>query len=284
MLELKTPTHTSHSAKETLERCAKSYYLGRIAGAPKRPAIWSAGGSAVHETTEAYDLHAMTGHPEAFTERLEAVWDAIFDEQIAKVRAAEPNESTWRRSQNEDATVWRSIGLGFVREYIDWRERANWEIWEAPDGQAAIELDVSGRLPGCSVEIKAYLDRVFYDPTFNKHWILDLKTGRKPPATPAQFETYAALLQVKYGLKADGVAFMNRRGALGKPWDLSQVTPKTVGAVYGEAWKRVQSGDFPADGFPSSCFICDVQSACVKQNGPLAHFYDPDHPDYQPPF
>lgn len=283
MLELKTPTHTSHSAKETLERCAKSYYLGRIAGAPKRPALWSAGGSAVHETTEAYDLLHVEGHEDGFD--VKAVWDSTFDAQLAKIRETEPDENTWRRSGSEDVDTWRAMGLGFVQAYIDWRERANWQIWDTPQGEPAIELDVTGKLPGCPVDIWGFVDRVFWDPTFKKLWVLDLKSGKRPPATPAQFETYAALIRAKYGIQVDGgVAFMNRRGSLGKPWDLSQVTPKAVGAVYGEAWKRVQGGYFPADGFPNGCFICDVQSACVKQNGPLAHIYDPDHPDYKPPF
>lgn len=282
------PKHISHSARETLERCAKSYFLGRIAGAPKRPALWSAGGSAVHETTEFYDLWTLTEPGPRGAEKgfcASDIWNQQFEAQLDKIRAKEPNENTWRRSQSEDIETWRRMGLGFVQSYIDWRERSPWEIWTTPGGEPAIELDVSGKLPGCPVEIKAYLDRVFWDPVFKKLWIVDLKTSKRPPKTPDQFRTYGALLEVKYRKRPDhGVPFMNRRATLGKPYDLANVTPKAVGKVYGDAWQQVQSGVFPANGFPSACFICDVQAACVKQNGPLAAQYDPDHPDYQPPF
>lgn len=279
------PKHISHSARETLERCAKSYFLGRIARAPKRPALWSAGGSAVHEMTEWYDLMAVNGKADVATSALGQTWEIFFNKQLDEIRETEPNENTWRRSQAEDIETWRRMGLQFVSAYIDWRERSPWEIWTTPDGEPAIELDISGKLPGCPVEVKAYLDRIMYGPVFKKHWIVDLKTSKRPPKTAAQFETYAALVKVKYGVQVDdGVPFMNRKGGMGKPFDLSQVTPKSVGQVYGDAWKKVQSGQFPANGFPGECFICDVQAACVKQNGPLAHIYDPDSPGYSPPF
>lgn len=279
------PKHISHSARETLERCAKSYFLSRIAGAPKRPALWLAGGSAVHEMTEWYDLMAVNGKADIATSALDRTWEIFFNKHLEKIRETEPNENAWRRSQSEDTERWRVMGLQFVSAYIDWRERSPWEIWTTPDGEPAIELDVSGRLPGCPVEIKAYLDRVFYDPVFKKHWIVDLKTSKRPPKNPAQFQTYAALMQVKYGITPEcGVPFMNRLATVGKPFDLAEVTPKSVGAVYGDAWKQIQSGVFPANGYDSACYICDVSAACHVKNGPLAHLYDPDSPGFQPPY
>jgi putative RecB family exonuclease len=280
-------SHTSHSARETLERCARAYFLSRIAKAPQRPALWLVGGSAVHLVTEVYDLNVMTDGEKL---NVKAAWDTCFDFQLFEAREAEPNENKWGRSQTEPIEVWRTMGLQFVQSYIDWRERSPWEIWTTPEGEPAIELDVSGRLPGCPVEIKAYLDRVFWDPVMKKLVILDLKSGKKPPKTASQFETYAALLKVKYDVDVHlGVPFMNRKGTLGKPFDLSTVSPKEIGDVYGKAWaeieKYAQAGDFPANGFPRECYpLCDVQAACAAQGGPLAHLYDPASPGYRPPF
>jgi putative RecB family exonuclease len=287
--ELRQVEHISHSARELLERCAKSYFLKYFTRAPRSQALWLAGGSAVHETTELYDLWTLTEPGPRGKERgfsASAVWDQQFYDQLVQLRDKEPNQNAWRRSPSEDEDTWRRMGLQFVQSYIDWRERSPWEIWTTPDGEPAIELDISGRLPGCPVEIKAYLDRVFWDPVFKKPWIFDLKTSKRPPKTAAQFETYAALFEVKYGVPVnDGIPFMNRRGALGKPFDLSEATPKSVGRVYGDAWKRVQGGEFPATGIANGgCFICDVSSACAAKNGPLAALYDPDSPGYPPPF
>jgi putative RecB family exonuclease len=173
-----------------------------------------------------------------------------------------------------------------VQSYVDWRKRAPYEIWTTPDGDPAIELDVSGYLPGCPVEIKAYLDRVMYDPLFDRLIIVDLKTGKRPPSGPEQFGTYAALLKVKFDITAPlGVPFMNRRASLGTPFDLTQYTPEFAGEIFGEAWKRVMSGDFPPDETGKGCFLCDVSSSCAFKNGPLAHLYDPASPGYEhPPF
>lgn len=267
----KLPDHFSHSARETLGRCAKAYFLSRIAKAPARPALWLAGGSAVHETTELWDR----GH--IGDSELADAWHHRFGAQLSEAFEREPNEYNWGRSKSEPIEVWRTMGLGFVQAYVDWRKRSPYEIWTTPDGLPAIELDVSGFLPGCPVEIKGYVDRIFWDPVFEKLVDIDLKSGKRPPKNADQFGTYSALMQVKYDVKTDlGVPFMNRKATLGKPYELAQYTPEFVGDIFGKAWARVEAGDFPASGFPGECFICDTKAACAAQNGPLAHLYDPD--------
>jgi putative RecB family exonuclease len=272
-------SHISHSARETLLRCAKSYFLSRIAGAPKRPALWLAGGSAVHTATEEYDRLAVVGEEERFD--VEARWNTCFQVELTAARQQDVNENRWRRSPTEPVGVWNQLGPQFVRAYIDWRQRSPWQIWTTPDGQPAIELDVSGYLPGCPVEIKAFADRVFWDPVFERLEVLDLKTGKRPPKGPDQFATYGALIEAKYGVKPhSGVPFMNRKGTVGKPYELEEFTPEVVGQLYGEAWEQIQGRQFPADGYDSECFICDVSDSCFVKNGPLAAQYDPDHPDH----
>ncbi|MFG3509690.1 PD-(D/E)XK nuclease family protein [Streptomyces sp. NPDC047821] len=279
----KPPEHLSHSSRETLERCAKSWFLKYIARAPQQPAVWSVGGSAVHETTEHYDLMSMAGNADAF--QLGFTWERLFDGQLAKLSEKEPEQSRWRRSRTDDVEAWRRMGPGLVQSYIDWRESARWEIWTTPDGEPAIELDISGRLPGCPVEIKGILDRIFWDPMFKKLWILDLKTGKRAPSNADQFGVYRALAKEKYGVEInDGAAFMNRKGTLGKPYDLSAYTPEFVGAAFGEAWEQIQRSEFPATGIQNrGCFICEVSAACYAKGGPLAAYYDPDSPGFQPP-
>lgn len=281
--------HLSHSSKETFERCAKGWFLKYITRAPQQPAVWSVGGSAVHEATEHYDLMACVGNADVAQQELGRIWEVCFEDQLAKAIDKEPNQNLWRRSGNDTVESWQAMGLTHVQAYIDWRERSQWEIWTTPDGEPAIELDISGRLPGCPVEIKAFLDRIFWDPLFKKHWIVDLKTGKKAPSSSAQFGVYAALVKQKYGIDiADGAAFMNRQGTLGKPWDLTEYTPEAVGQVFGETWEQIQAGSFPANGIENrGCFICDVSAACAAKNGPLAAQYDPDSPGHisnQPPY
>ena len=287
MRDPKSLTHLSHSSRETLERCAKSWFLKYMTDAPRAQSLWLAGGSAVHEATEHYDLMAVAGNADAFQAGF--VFERLFDMQLGELREKEPREHMWRSSASEDIETWRRLGLQFVQSYIDWRERSPWEIWTTPDGEPAIELDISGRLPGCEIEIKAYLDRVFYDPLFKKLWIIDLKTSKRPPKDATQFGVYAALMKVKYGEDVlDGAAFMNRKGALSKPFELSEYTPKAVGKAFGEAWAQIQRGEFPAEGIAKDdCFLCDVSAACHAKGGPLASLYDPDSPGHSsniPPY
>jgi putative RecB family exonuclease len=273
--------HLSHSSKESLERCAKAFYLRYMTDAPRRPALWSAGGSAVHEATEKYDTMALVGQERAF--HVGSVWERLFALQLDKAYAAEPNEWNWGRAPSEPIEVWNMNGPAFVQAWIDWRERSPYELWTTPDGQPAIELDVSGRLPGCPVEIKGYVDRIFRDPVFDKLIIVDLKTGKRPPKGPEQFAVYGALVKAKYGVQADlGVPFMNRKATLGKPYELAEFTPEAVGKVFGETWDKIQAGEFPANGFPGACFVCDLGASCFVNNGPLAHLHDPDHPANEP--
>lgn len=278
--------HLSHSSRETLERCAKSWFLKYRTDAPRSQSLWLAGGSAVHETTEWYDLMAVNAKADIATSALGQTWEIFFSKQLNELREKEPNENKWRSSASEDIERWRVMGLQFVQDYISWRERSPWEIWTTPDGEPAIELDISGKLPGCPVEIKAFLDRVFFDPLFKKLVIVDLKTSKRPPKDADQFGVYAALMEIKYGKHPDmGVPFMNRKAGLGKPFELAEYTPKAVGAIFAEAWKRIQSGVFPAEGIAKNdCFLCDVSAACHAKGGPLAHLYDPDSPGFQPPF
>jgi putative RecB family exonuclease len=272
------PAHLSHSARETLERCAKSWFLKYRTPAPRRPALWSVGGSAVHAVTEAWDRGTLAEG------EVRECGEYNFNGFLGKARQAEPDEWKWGRSPSEPIDVWRSQGLTFVQSYIDWRKRSPYEIWTTPDGQPAIELDVSGMLPGCPVEIKGFVDRIFHDPVFDQLLDVDLKSGKRPPKNGQQFGTYGALMQVKYGVETKlGVPFLNRKGTLGKPYELAEYTPEAVGKVFGDAWDKIQAGEFKAD--TSDCYICDVASSCAAKNGPLASRYDPDHSDYErPPF
>lgn len=276
--EPKDITHLSHSSKELFLRCAKSWMLKYLTPAPRSASLWTAIGSAVHEITEAYDRAEVASELE-FWRDIESLWDVAFGAQLDELRRKEPNENNWRFSPSEPLGVWSTLGPQLVQSWIDWRKRSPYTVWTTPDGQPAIELDVSGMLPGCPVEIKGYVDIVMHDPVFDQLVIIDKKTSKKPPQEVAQFATYAALLEVKYGKRARlGAAFMNRTGTLARPFELAEHTPEAVGAVFGEAWEQIQAGDFAAN--PGrACHICDVMSSCFVKNGPLARLYDPAHPE-----
>lgn len=280
---LQPPKHISFSAREQLERCAKSFFLSRMAHAPQRPALWLAGGSAVHEVTEAWDRASVDGELDLWRD-IESVWNVAFGAHLAKLYKADPNEWNWRRSSSEPIERWNVIGPEFVQSYIDWRQRSPYEIWTTPDGLPAIELDISGYLPGCPVEIKAYLDRVFVDPFLNSMAVVDLKSGKTKPTSGLQFGVYGALLQVKYDVHPVwGAALMTREGALHKPYSLGKYSPEYVGKQLGALERIVEARAFPAN-VGGHCWNCDVSASCYANDGSTAEYFDDDHPAYAPPF
>lgn len=274
------PGHLSHSSRDTLLRCAKSYFLSRMTPAPKQPALWLATGSAVHAVTEAWDRETL------LPVEIQECWDYTFKGFLDQLRKQDANEFHWRSSKNETIAWWNKIGPQMVEAYISWRKRSPYTIWTTPDGVPAIELDVTGYLPGCDIEIKGALDRVFHDPVFDQLIIVDIKTSKQPPKTADQFATYAALLAVKYpkAVAPLGAAYMTRHGTLATPWPLLAYTPEAVGELYQEAWEQIKAGKFDANP-GDACRICDVSSSCAAINGPLARIYDPASPAYEePPF
>lgn len=283
------PGHLSHSSRDTLLRCAKSYFLSRMTPAPKQPALWLATGSAVHEVTEDFDrdqIDMPLGGIDWTAKTIQREWHIRFTNQLEELRKKDPNEFHWRSSKAETIDWWNVHGPQMVSAYIDWRRRAPYEIWTTPDGVAAVELDVSGHLPGCEAEIKAYIDVVFHDPVFDQLIVVDKKTSKRPPASADQMATYGALIAAKWPetVPTLGVAFMFRTGTLANPWPLLAYTPEAVGEMYQEAWEQIKAGKFSANP-GAACRICDVSSSCAAKNGPLAARYDPSHPDHEtPPF
>jgi putative RecB family exonuclease len=276
-LERKQLEHLSYSALNTLNTCAKQFELTRLVNAPRIPAVWLAGGSAVHGCTEDFDRAQLEGR--RFNPA--ASWQQRFGEQLDRLKSDNADISTWR--QKETVAQWMVLGPRLCVAYFDWRKRTGWQLWVTPDGEPAIELDTSGVLPGCPMEIKQYVDRVFLLPS-GMPFVVDIKTGTRQPSNGLQFGTYAAGIKAKYGvLVPQGAPFMNRKGALGTPFDLGKYSPEYMGRVFERARVQIEAGALNAN--PGShCFFCDVSAACYARDGEFAATWDRDDPANQVPF
>lgn len=289
-IEVREVKHLSYSGKHTHEDCPKQYELSYITGAPKQGAVWFVGGSAVHRTTELYDMLAQPGTDVD----LPSIWKQAFNETLDKAKEQDPAVLDWRKAgvkkdnpQGEDLAHWYStLGPQLVQSYVSWRRRSGLQIWTTPDGQPAIELDVSGTLPGMpeGIQFKGFIDRIFYEPRLGQLTIVDLKTGTRKPENAEQFGTYGAAVQHKYGVAVPfGAAFMNRKGQLAEAHDLSMYTPEYVGRNFARLHAAITAGYFnPVLG--RHCGLCSVSAACYANGGPLAAQYDRDHPGNQPGF
>lgn len=276
-IKVKSLDHLSYSALNDLLSCGKKLELNRLVGAPKRAAMWLAGGLAVHAVTEEFDRSQAEGR------RFDpaACWDREFNAAITRLKEQDPDIAGWR--QKESVTEWMTVGPQLCVAYFRWRKETGWALWRTPGGELAVELDTAGMLPGCPVEIKQFVDRVFVLPT-GQPFLVDLKTGSRQPENSLQFGTYRAGIEAKYGVVVpSGAAFMNRKGKLGRVHDLAIYTPDYMGALFAKADQQIKQGLLTAN--PGGhCFYCDVSSSCYATGGPLAHMYDPSHPDNAVPF
>lgn len=286
--------HASYSTMDSWFNCPKAVELRKIQGAPALPAWWFAGGSAVHAATEAYDRWTLLDPVTRSRFSIGQEFADAFEKEVREISQDWPDTTMWRaagpKDDPETYAKWMKTGPLLVGNYIQWRRASDYQVWahgdpaQGTEEVVGIEIDLSGTLPGCSMEVKAYADRVFYTPTFDQIHIIDLKTGTRGPKNPLQFGVYGACFTNLFGAKAaTGAAFMNREGKLGKAFALDKYTPTYVGRLFGHFERAVKNSVFPAH-LGSSCRMCDVQDACYAYDGKDAEQYDPDHPNYAPKF
>jgi putative RecB family exonuclease len=267
----------------TVLDCGKRLELSKIMGAPKQPALWLAAGKAVHAVTERWERAMLARRPRF---NLAREWELAWQESLLEFTAVEPDMTKWRSNQAEPPEVWQRIGPEHCAAYFRWRQRSpQWRLWVTPDGEPAVELDVSTALPGCDLEVAAYADRVFEDINTGSLTVVDLKTGTRKPENGLQFGTYAACIEQKWGRRPGlGAAFMTRRGVLGDTWPLEIYTPEYMGRLFGKLAGIVKSASYIPHPSPACDRLCDVLTSCYIKGGPLAHLYDPDYPGFTPPF
>jgi CRISPR/Cas system-associated exonuclease Cas4 (RecB family) len=232
-------------------------------------------GSAVHVAIEAH----LKGEPYDL--------DQIFYDLIKRQMAIESDTSSWLHGGSDDEPVVEERALKRAQECLEKGLEfvKDIEVWE-------IEYDASGSLPGLSIPIKAFIDIMGghkkYGPV-----ILDWKTGRQKPKDNFQLETYQALLLEREWLKDytsgkqhtfTGLwAMLAPQASKARPVDLSNVSPKDVGAKYQAVYEKMQQKLYPTQaGY--NCRFCFHQENCKLNAGrtPRALYYDTAEEDGYP--
>lgn len=268
------PDHLSYSAAiSTFKSCPRAFYLSRIKRAESAQAWYFVVGSAVHSFIEMY----LRGNA--------TQWDDIFfNQEVIEARQIEPDTTKWLYATVNDIPVIEERALKLAQdcaEYaLEWLE--DFTPWH-------IEPDISGFLPGCKMQIKAFPDLI---GEHSKHGplIVDWKTG-KTRGQRMQLETYSALLfdpQSKVLVRAWPLrgmfVYLNPEAQKSRPVKLV-MTPKEVGAMYGEYERKIKAGAFPA--MPQfMCDFCTMKPNCKTKSGVNARtsYYDTPEKDGVIPF
>lgn len=273
---LPLPAHISYSQYRSYTSCPRAWYLSRLRGGQELQSWYVPIGSSVHDAIE----HRLQGGSELSME-------TFFYPYIEKQMKVEPDLTKWLAGGPEAAPITHEKAL---QRAIDCYEKACEEleaidVWE-------VEYDASGRLPGLSVPIKAFVD-IIGEHKKKGPVIWDWKTGSTKPDN-FQLETYAALLKTQDFLRN------YTTGKQGWPWgryimlsptytsvtryvDLSKVDPEEVGRRYQAVFEAMNAKKYQTNaGF--GCRFCFQSANCLVNSGPTkrALYYDKSSEDGMP--
>lgn len=248
-------SHISYSQYRQYTSCPRSWYLSRLRSGEDKQTWYLPIGTVVHEAIEA----GLKGQPFDLTSR--------FYELVSNQMRIEPDLSAWLAGGPERAPITHDKALARAVECHEkaCQELEGIDVWE-------VEYDASGRLPGLSVPIKAFVD-IIGEHKKKGPVILDWKTGSTKPDN-FQLETYAALLmggpsagRVWTADRYHGRYVMLAPGSANTRYvDLSKVDPEEVGKKYQAAHDRMQGKYYEARaGF--NCRFCFQQDNCLVNKG-----------------
>jgi len=265
--------HISYSQYNTYTRCPRSWYLGKIRQAEELQTWYIPIGRAVHDMIEAHLKGEVTFEAEDF-----------FYPLIEKQMTIEPDLSKWLAGGPKADPVTEEKALTRVSECFSkaLEELEAIEVWE-------VEYDASGRLPGLSVPVKAYVD-IIGEHKKKGPVILDWKTGSTKPDN-FQLITYAALLtEHGYGRGGNMIGQWSGRyvmlasgSANTRYVDLSEVDPREVGNKYQAVVERIEGKHYEAKA-SFNCRFCFQQDNCLVNKGfnSRTSYYDRSEEDGYP--
>lgn len=171
---------------------------------------------------------------------------------------------------------WQDNGHTLVDNWLAWRRKTRWDIWETPDGHHAIELELNVNLDVVG-RVKLVIDRVFVGPT-GELLLVDLKSGARMPETPEQLGLYATGIELHYGSAyrpSWGFWWDAAKGEHSSPMDLTKYTPTYFRNAYEEAARGINAGCFMAKPANGCSAWCSVSRYCHAVGGPDAAGVDP---------
>ena len=267
------PAHISYSQWKQYSACPRSWYLARLKGGEELQSWYLPIGTVVHDGIEA----RLKGEPFDLTKR--------FYSLVEKQMKIEPDLSKWLAGGPTDSPITNEKAL---QRAVECYEKAVQEleaidVWE-------VEYDASGRLPGLSVPIKAFIDIVGEHKKKKVPVILDWKTGSTKPDN-FQLQTYASLLYTNYNFGVhvrdggwQGRYVMLAPGSSNTRYvDLSKVDPEEVGKKYQAVYSQMKEKLYQANaGF--NCRFCFQQENCLVNKGMTkrAVYYDKSTEDGYP--
>jgi putative RecB family exonuclease len=259
-------SHRSVSQFNTFSRCGEAYRLERTGlGLPKRPAAWTALGSAFHEAYETWER----------TNR-ELLLDFLFLDYywawIDKLQERQPNQALWQKTPNvktveRDIELRAEAGAKQANAYQQHCEQSKWKLMKFPDGTLALELRFE--LMFGDTQIMGYIDKVEVWDTNDgpQSIIVDLKTGNKENTTNWQLGTYSLALRELFNTDVRlGQMWYTKLGTGSGYIDLTRYTRDYLHDQYTKLDFSINNNLFLVNP-GKQCQMCSVKPWCREQSG-----------------
>jgi putative RecB family exonuclease len=260
--------HASWSSLSNYQQCSWRYYLEKVVQIPETPALYFAGGSAVHTATEEFDRGSDLPPRSLFLDAFEKeIADRIDETGIPLDQWRVGGRATKANPDKENYEWWRREGPVMVQAWVDWRARCGWELWWPSADVPGIELALHVTMGG--VPVKMFIDRVFVTPG-GQLKVLDIKSGSSEPDSYNQLGLYACGLELTFGVRPQlGGYWMARKGEVGQVFDLEHLTPELMGGWISD-WDRARKAGIFIPHPTRLCRTCGVKDYCAAVGGTKA--------------
>jgi hypothetical protein len=183
---------------------------------------------------------------------------------------------------------WRTKGPEMVDRFIRWFEGSGYQVWIAPDGRPAIELEL--RPVFGEIEVVMYVDLILQNELGLT--IVDSKSGAKP-GSMQQLGFYASGVELACGIRPLFGSYYLARGTGPRGCDdddkvyFQQPRPLSGYRYSAEFFtselammdRGIAAGIFMAN-VGDQCGRCPVAGACTAIGGDKAAEFDPAHPSH----
>jgi hypothetical protein len=258
-----------------MKKCGEQYRLTRLLKIPEAPGWAMIGGTAVHETTEHFDLLGdLSPDPAQVREKFTEIFAQETQSQVDRYEGHfQPKDfhCSGRASKawpnKEDDAWWLENGPLFVHNWMNFHRTTPYTV-TVIDDQPAIELHATVELGGLPVEL--YIDRVMMTPSGPV--IIDLKSGANMPKDDMQLAIYSEGLHQQYGMQRPrwGQFFDCRKAVTSVAYDLDQWPKERLDHEFSQVRRMQEEGIFLAN--PSNlCSSCGVKEYCLTMKGSMAH-------------
>lgn len=165
----------------------------------------------------------------------------------------------------EDELWWLANGPDMVQRWVDWRASNSWKIWTTPDNRPGIELELMPKFG--DIPVKMFIDRIFVNPETGVPIVVDLKSGRRTPASDLQLAFYAAGIKAQFGISVQhGAYWMARTGELTPVQSIARFSLPLLTHWVKKFVEARSSGVFIPN-LSELCRACGVNRFCYAYGG-----------------